>query len=117
MKNLLIVLVVSIVCLAFAGPAAAHGPKVSGSVTIWSGAPYGPGVSGALHYGSRHYVPAVVPAYYPGMVFFPACGHWHPPGYGHAVAYGPPVVVGHYYDYRGPGKHHKYRKHHHRHRH
>jgi len=54
-----------------------YGSGVSGSVTIWSAAPYGAGYSGTINYGPGY--GAVTP--YPGAYFYPVCNHWHPKGY------------------------------------
>lgn len=88
---------------------------VSGSVTVWSGAPYGPGYSGTINYG-RGYSPAPP---FAGAHFYPACNHWHP------QAYRPPKH--HVYDkgyahgysdayYGGHKGHKKYRSNHHQYR-
>lgn len=71
-------------------PGGYNGPHngVSGNVTIWSVAPYGPGFSGTINYGGG-YPP---PPPYAGAYWYPTCGHWHPQTYhaprNHAYARG-----------------------------
>lgn len=126
MKKRLLIVLSSVSLLAFAGTAAAHGSgyrghddRLSGSVTIWSGAPWGVGYAGNLHYGSGYYAPPR----YPRASFYPACGHWHPPGYRHAAKHGyrRGYAQG-YYRGRHSGRrdhygHDRHRDRHHRHHH
>jgi len=92
-----------------------HGSGVSGSVTIWSGAPYGPGYSGTINYG-RNYAPP-----FAGAHFYPACNHWHPKVYrapmshaygkGYAHGYSDAYYGGHKSHKKSKSKHHKGRGH------
>lgn len=82
--------------ILYLSPVQAHNPGyqhgsyggVSGNVTIWSGAAYGPGFSGTINYGGRY--PPAPP--YAGAYWYPTCGHWHPKSYkaprNHAYAKG-----------------------------
>lgn len=124
MNSKLVLAVTVIAAVLHANPAQAHQPGyyggsqggVSGSISIWSGAPYGPGYSGTINYG-RVYAPA---SPYHGAYWYPTCGHWHPKAYraprNHAYAKG---YAHGYADSHNHGKHHgkkshkKSGKHHH----
>jgi len=103
-------------------PVQAHGPgyggslgRVSGSVTIWSGAPYGPGYSSTINYGYAY--PPVPP--YAGAYYYPTCAHWHPKGYrvpkNHA--YGKGYAHGYADGYHSGHQGHKKSRHQHGHGH
>lgn len=105
-------------------PAQAHNPGhrdssyggVSGSITIWGGAPHGPGYSGTINYG--HGYPVAPP--YAGAYFYPSCSHWHSRGYqapSNHHAYNEGYRHGYVEGYTGGDHGHKKPKHksHHRH--
>jgi hypothetical protein len=104
MKTRLKMFIVGMSGLVFATSVAAHQPAysvghgsgLSGSVTVWSGGPYGPGYSGSLNYGYG-YSPAPVyytqPAYYRG----------HHPKY--ARGYGPGYAQGYKHGHKHKRKH------------
>ncbi len=87
METRLKMLLVGMFGLVFATSVAAHQPShsagygngLSGSVTVWSGGPYGPGYAGSLNYG-HGYGPAPVyyvqPAYYGGHHHQQRRGHY-----------------------------------------
>ncbi len=101
----------------YLGPVQAHNPgygggydrDISGSVSIWSGAPYGPGYSGTINYG-RGYAPAPP---YAGAHYFPTCDHWHPKAYRapRNHAYGNGYAHGYSDGHSGGHKGHKKSKH------
>lgn len=111
----------------YLSPAQAHNPGhhtsshggVSGNVTLWSGAPYGPGFSGTINYGGT-YRPAPP---YAGAYWYPTCGHWHPKSYraprNHAYARGyAHGYADRYYDgHKGYKSHKGHKKHKHKHHH
>lgn len=99
-----------------ANPVQAHQPGyyggshsgLSGSVTIWGGAPYGPGYSGTINFGGVYPPP---PPYH-GAYWYPVCGHWHAKGYraprNHAYARG--YAQGYAHGYRDD-RHHGHKSH------
>jgi hypothetical protein len=108
----------------YVNPAQAHqpgsygGPQagVSGSITIWSGSPYGAGYSGTINYGPVYAPP---PPYYDAY-WYPVCGHWHPrayhapPNHAYAKGYSHGYADGNYQGgHHGKKGHFKHGKNHH----
>ncbi|HKX55388.1 MAG TPA: hypothetical protein VJN01_04780 [Xanthomonadales bacterium] len=117
MNSKLFFVATAVSAVLYVNPVLAHQPGyyggsqggVSGSISIWSGAPYGPGYSGTINYG-RVYAPA--PPYY-GAYWYPTCGHWHPRAYRapkhHAYANG--YAHGYYADSYYNDRHHGKKSH------
>ena len=131
MKTRMLSLLIGFSGFALASPLTAHQEGrhgyvyggVSGSVSISTGAYYGPAFNGTVSFGSpRIAVPAYYPppvyypqaiyypsaVYYPQMIYYPACGHRHPPGHdhGHGYAYPQSYADGGYErDYKRGYKH------------
>ena len=93
MKTRLKMLLVGMSGLIFATSVAAHQPShtagygngLSGSVTVWSGGPNGPGYAGNLNYG-HVYAPA--PVYYAQPAYYRDYGGHYAPGYAKGYRHG-----------------------------